>query len=60
MQKRTKELADALIMVRNMTSEVIRRLTTVAEYKDTDTGAHISRVGLYSNKMRLWGCLWIS
>ncbi|MDI6744090.1 MAG: response regulator [Thermodesulfovibrionales bacterium] len=50
-QKRTKELADALIMVRNMTSELITRLTTVAEYRDTDTGTHISRIGLYSNKM---------
>ncbi|MBI1811409.1 MAG: response regulator [Nitrospirae bacterium] len=50
-QTRTKELADALIMVKNMTSEVIRRLTTAAEYRDTDTGAHISRVGLYSNKI---------
>ncbi|NCO84195.1 MAG: two-component system response regulator [Nitrospirae bacterium CG22_combo_CG10-13_8_21_14_all_44_11] len=50
-QKRTKELADALLTVKNMTTEVIRRLTTVAEYRDTDTGAHISRVGLYSNKI---------
>jgi len=50
-QTRTKELADALVMVRSMTSEVIRRLTAVAEYRDTDTGAHISRVGLYSNKI---------
>ncbi|MCX5716975.1 MAG: response regulator [Nitrospirae bacterium] len=50
-QKRTKELADALIMVRHMTSELITRLTTVAEYRDSDTGAHITRVGLYSNKI---------
>ena len=50
-QTRTKELADALVMVRSMTSEVIRRLTAVAEYRDTDTGAHIKRVGLYSNKI---------
>lgn len=50
-QKRTKELADALRMVENMTTEVIMRLTAVAEYRDTDTGAHISRVGLYSNKI---------
>lgn len=50
-RKRTQELADAIAMVRNMTSEVIRRLTAVAEYRDTNTGAHISRVGLYSNKI---------
>lgn len=48
---RTQELADALMMVRNMSSEVIQRLTAVAEYRDTDTGAHIARIGLYSNKI---------
>lgn len=50
-RKRTQELADALIMVKNITKEVITRLTTVAEYRDTDTGAHISRIGLYANKL---------
>jgi len=50
-KKRTQELADALLLVKNMTSEVIRRLTTVAEYRDTDTGTHIARIGFYSNKM---------
>jgi putative two-component system response regulator len=50
-RKRTKELADALQMVKNITNEVTTRLTTVAEYRDTDTGAHISRIGLYSNKI---------
>jgi putative two-component system response regulator len=50
-KQKTKELADALVMVKSMTTEVIRRLTTVAEYRDTDTGAHILRVGLYSNKI---------
>lgn len=48
---RTQELADALAMVKNMSSEIVKRLTTVAEYRDTDTGAHISRIGLYSNKV---------
>ena len=50
-RKRTKELADALQMVKNIANEVTTRLTTVAEYRDTDTGAHISRIGLYSNKI---------
>jgi putative two-component system response regulator len=50
-RKRTQELADALLAVRNMSNEVIRRLTTVAEYRDTDTGAHIGRIGLYANKI---------
>lgn len=48
---RTQELADALTMVRNLSNEVIRRLTAVAEYRDTDTGAHIGRIGLYSTKL---------
>jgi len=48
---RTQELADALMMVKNMSAEIIQRLTAVAEYRDTDTGAHIARIGLYSNKI---------
>ncbi len=50
-RKRTQELADALQMVKNIAKEVTTRLTTVAEYRDTDTGAHISRIGLFSNKI---------
>jgi putative two-component system response regulator len=48
---RTRELADALMMVRQMSAEIIKRLTTVAEYRDSKTGAHIARIGLFSNKM---------
>lgn len=50
-RKRTQELSDALIKVKNMSREVITRLTVVAEYRDTTTGVHISRIGLYSNKL---------
>lgn len=50
-QLRTQELADALLMVKMMSAEVIQRLTSVAEYRDTDTGAHIARIGLYSSKI---------
>jgi putative two-component system response regulator len=49
--KRTQELADALQMVKNIATEVTTRLTAVAEYRDVHTGAHISRIGLYSNKI---------
>jgi putative two-component system response regulator len=48
---RTQELADALMMVKKMSAEVIQRLTAVAEYRDTDTGAHIARIGMYSGKI---------
>ncbi len=50
-RERTRELADALMMVKNMSREVAERLTAVAEFRDTDTGGHISRIGFYSNKM---------
>ncbi len=50
-RKRTQELSDALVMVKNMSKELITRLTVVAEFRDTDTGEHISRIGLYSHKL---------
>ena len=46
--KRTHELADALEMVRGMSQEIVARLTTISEFRDTDTGAHVKRIGLYS------------
>ncbi len=48
---RTRELADALTMVKRMSTEIIQRLTTVSEYRDTDTGFHIARIGLYSSRI---------
>ena len=50
-RERTKELSDALRMVKNMSRELINRLTIVSEYKNVDTGIHISRIGLYANKI---------
>jgi putative two-component system response regulator len=49
--KKTQELADALRMVKNISVEIIERLTAVAEFRDTDTGSHISRIGLYANRI---------
>ena len=37
--------------VRNMSNEMVWKLTTAAEFRDTDTGDHISRIGFYSNKI---------
>lgn len=51
MHRKTKELSDALIMVRDMNKEVITRLTAISEFRDTYTGEHISRIGLYANKI---------
>lgn len=49
--KRTRELTDAVSMVKSMSREIVQRLTAIAEFRDTETGAHISRIGLYANKI---------
>jgi putative two-component system response regulator len=49
--RRTKELADTMAVVKNMSMDIIRRLSAAAEFRDTDTGAHISRIGYYSNEI---------
>ncbi|MBI4690235.1 MAG: response regulator [Nitrospirae bacterium] len=50
-RKRTQELADALQAVKDMNKELMVRLTAAAEYRDTDTGSHIVRIGLYSKEL---------
>lgn len=47
-KKRTAELADALRMVKSLSEEVVQRLISVTEFRDTDTGAHIVRIGLFA------------
>jgi putative two-component system response regulator len=49
--RRTKELSDALCAVKSMSVEIIRRLSAAAEVRDTDTGAHIARIGFYSGEI---------
>lgn len=50
-KKKTRELAGVLTMVNDMSTEIIHRLATAAEYRDTETGAHISRMGIYSQRI---------
>jgi len=50
-RERTLELANALNSLEKVSREMIQRLTAMAEFRDTDTGAHISRLGLYANKI---------
>lgn len=50
-RKRTLELDDAFRELENMSSEMVRKLTAAAEFRDTDTGAHISRIGFYARKI---------
>jgi putative two-component system response regulator len=47
-ERRTRELREALTMLKNMSAELIDRLTVVAEFRDTGTGFHNSRMGRYS------------
>jgi len=47
-RRRTSDLADALKMLKNMSREVVERLTAAAELRDEDTGMHISRIGRYA------------
>ncbi len=49
--ERTKELVNALQMVKHMSEELMQRLTIVAEYRDEETGMHIKRVGLYAKQI---------
>lgn len=49
--KKTQELADALRMVKDISIEIIERLTAVAEFRDAETGSHISRIGLYASRI---------
>lgn len=43
-QEKTEDL-------RNMSHDMVRKLTTTAEFRDTDTGAHIARIGFYAGKI---------
>jgi cyclic di-GMP phosphodiesterase len=46
-----EEVRERTQEVRNISNEMVRKLMAAAEFRDTDTGAHISRIGLYSNKI---------
>lgn len=47
----TRELRRALMALKESSREMISRLTGAAEFRDTDTGHHISRVGLYAKRI---------
>ncbi|MBI5560892.1 MAG: response regulator, partial [Deltaproteobacteria bacterium] len=46
--KRTQELAGALKLVEEVSKEITQRLVTASGFRDTETGAHIRRIGMYS------------
>lgn len=50
-RERTSELTRALDRIDNLNKELIVHLTSVAEFRDSDTGIHISRIGFYVKKL---------
>jgi putative two-component system response regulator len=49
--QRTRELVAAVGKLRTMSKVVVERLTAAAEMRDEDTGSHISRIGIYANRL---------
>ena len=50
-QNLEQEVRERTQDLRNMSSEMVLKLTAAAEFRDTDTGAHIARIGFYAGKM---------
>jgi cyclic di-GMP phosphodiesterase len=50
-EQRTRELADALKMVKSMSMEIVERLTSAVESRNEETGMHIARIGIYAKLM---------
>jgi putative two-component system response regulator len=48
LRKKNTELEKATSTINAMSIDTIERLMVIAEFRDTDTGNHISRIGLYS------------
>ena len=49
--QRTRELADALGLLKGMSLEIIERLVAAVESRDEGTGMHIARIGLYARQL---------
>ncbi|MDD3364154.1 MAG: HD domain-containing protein [Syntrophomonas sp.] len=50
-EKRTRELQEALSLVQQLNGEVVQRLTAATELRDLDTGLHNRRLGLFAPKL---------
>jgi HD-GYP domain-containing protein (c-di-GMP phosphodiesterase class II)/CHASE2 domain-containing sensor protein len=50
-RRRTEELARALSMINQMSNEMIYRLMKAVESKERGTGEHITRIGLYAERL---------
>jgi len=49
--QRTAELHDALGEITRLSQEIIERLTSAAEMRDSETGMHIIRIGAYARRV---------
>jgi putative two-component system response regulator len=49
--KKTRELREALARLKNMSGELMTRLTAVAEFRDSNTGLHNYRMGSYAREL---------
>jgi cyclic di-GMP phosphodiesterase len=49
--QRTRELSEAMDRLTRTSQEMIQRLMIASEYRDDDTGTHIRRIGLYSERL---------
>jgi len=49
--RKTRELEDAALMANKLSIEIVQRLSAVAEFRDSYTAAHISRIGFYSRRI---------
>lgn len=50
-RKKTEELNRAMLMVKGVSREIAVRMTAVSEFRDTATGAHVKRIGLFSGRL---------
>ncbi len=50
-EQRTQELSEALTIVNELSSELVYRLSSAAELRDSETGMHNKRLGLYTPRL---------
>ncbi|QWR77191.1 HD domain-containing phosphohydrolase [Candidatus Magnetomonas plexicatena] len=48
---KTRELSDVIDVATSLGNELMQRLVAASEQKDTDTGSHIVRIGLYAEHL---------
>ena len=50
-RKRTHELDDSMRELADVGNDLVLKLMAAAEFRDTDTGTHIARIGFYAKKL---------